>query len=56
MKNISIALRLMPNIKPKSTLDLARIGVLAAFFGLMIFGGLRYDNFLSEYNILTFLG
>jgi len=46
----------MRTFAPKSTLDLARIGVMAAVVALILFGGLRYDNFLSEYNILTFLG
>lgn len=35
--------------------DTARLGVILALFGLILFGALRYDNFLSEYNILTFL-
>ena len=35
--------------------DTARLGVILALFGLILFGALRYDNFLSEYNILSFL-
>ena len=35
--------------------DVARLGVIAALLALLIFGGLRYDNFLSPYNILSFL-
>ena len=40
---------------PKSNGDLARLGVLLALAALIIFGALRYDNFLSQYNILSFL-
>jgi len=40
---------------PKSSGDLARIGVLVALAGLILFGALRYDNFLSPFNILSFL-
>jgi ribose/xylose/arabinose/galactoside ABC-type transport system permease subunit len=40
---------------PKSNGDLARLGVLVALAALIIFGALRYDNFLSQYNILSFL-
>ncbi|PWE54951.1 sugar ABC transporter permease [Metarhizobium album] len=39
----------------KSSGDLARIGVILALFGLILFGALRYDNFLSPFNILSFL-
>ena len=39
----------------KSSGDLARIGVVLALFGLILFGALRYDNFLSPFNILSFL-
>jgi ribose/xylose/arabinose/galactoside ABC-type transport system permease subunit len=34
---------------------LARLGVVAALGALIVFGWARYDNFLSEYNILSFL-
>jgi galactofuranose transport system permease protein len=34
---------------------LARQGVLVALLLLILFGALRYDRFLSEYNILSFL-
>lgn len=34
---------------------LARLGVIAALIALIAFGWARYDNFLSEYNILSFL-
>jgi galactofuranose transport system permease protein len=33
----------------------ARHGVVVALLLLILFGALRYDNFLSEYNILSFL-
>ncbi|MBP1884468.1 ABC transporter permease [Sinorhizobium mexicanum] len=35
--------------------DMARLGVVLALLGLILFGALRYDNFLSLYNILSFL-
>ena len=40
---------------PKSSGDLARLGVLVALAGLILFGALRYDSFLSPFNILSFL-
>ena len=40
---------------PKSNGDLARLGVLFALAALIVFGAVRYDNFLSQYNILSFL-
>jgi galactofuranose transport system permease protein len=39
----------------KSPGDMARLGVILALFGLILFGALRYENFLSQYNILSFL-
>jgi ribose/xylose/arabinose/galactoside ABC-type transport system permease subunit len=42
-------------LAPKSSGDLARIGVLIALAALILFGALRYDNFLSAFNILSFL-
>ena len=39
----------------KNSGDLARLGVILALAGLILFGALRYDNFLSPYNILSFL-
>ncbi|HEV7309243.1 ABC transporter permease [Ensifer sp.] len=39
----------------KNAGDLARLGVILALAGLILFGALRYDNFLSPYNILSFL-
>jgi ribose transport system permease protein len=40
---------------PKSSGDLARLGVLVALAALIVFGALRYENFLSPFNILSFL-
>lgn len=40
---------------PRSTIALARLGVIAALLALILFGALRYDNFLSQYNALSFL-
>lgn len=40
----------------KSPGDMARLGVILALFGLILFGALRYENFLSQYNILSFFG
>ena len=42
-------------LAPKSNGDLARIGVIIALVALIVFGALRYDNFISQYNILSFL-
>ncbi|MFN7023568.1 MAG: ABC transporter permease [Pseudorhizobium sp.] len=47
--------RLMHAFTVGSPAELARIGVILALVGLIIFGGLRYDNFLSAFNILSFL-
>jgi len=46
---------LLRPLAPKSSGDLARIGVLIALAALVLFGALRYDYFLSPYNILSFL-
>lgn len=42
-------------LAPKSNGDLARLGVILALAALIVFGALRYDNFLSPFNILSFL-
>lgn len=42
-------------LAPRSNTDLARLGVIAALVGLIAFGALRYDNFLSTFNALSFL-
>jgi galactofuranose transport system permease protein len=39
----------------RSAQDLARLGVTLALVALILFGWLRYENFLSEYNVLSFL-
>ncbi|MEW9612556.1 ABC transporter permease [Shinella sp. S4-D37] len=46
---------LLKSFAPKSSGDLARIGVIVALAALILFGALRYDNFLSPFNILSFL-
>jgi galactofuranose transport system permease protein len=38
-----------------SAQDMARLGVMVALAVLILFGWLRYENFLSEYNVLSFL-
>jgi ribose transport system permease protein len=38
-----------------SNQDLARLGVILALAALVLFGWARYDNFISSYNILSFL-
>jgi ribose transport system permease protein len=42
-------------LRPKSTGELARLGVIVALLALILFGALRYDHFLSPFNILSFL-
>ncbi|KQR67823.1 sugar ABC transporter permease [Rhizobium sp. Leaf384] len=42
-------------LRPKTSGDLARLGVMVALLALILFGALRYDNFLSSFNILSFL-
>jgi ribose/xylose/arabinose/galactoside ABC-type transport system permease subunit len=42
-------------LAPRSNGDLARLGVIAALIALIVFGALRYDNFVSSYNVLSFL-
>ncbi|MDQ0320538.1 ribose transport system permease protein [Pararhizobium capsulatum DSM 1112] len=45
----------LKSFAPKSSGDLARIGVMIALAALILFGALRYDYFLSPFNILSFL-
>ena len=45
----------LKSLAPKSSGDLARVGVIIALAALILFGALRYDNFLSPFNILSFL-
>lgn len=40
---------------PRSAGDLARLGAIAALLALVLFGALRYDRFVSSYNVLYFL-
>lgn len=54
MSSVSARLSFLGPLAPRSNIDLARFGVIAALLGLIIFGGLRYDNFLSSYNALSF--
>ncbi|MBA3448429.1 MAG: ABC transporter permease [Pseudaminobacter sp.] len=42
-------------LAPRSNIDLARLGVVVALIALILFGGIRYDNFLSSFNALSFL-
>jgi galactofuranose transport system permease protein len=46
---------LLKALAPRSNLALARLGVVLALVSLAGFGALRYDNFLSEANIVPFL-
>lgn len=55
MKADTARSNLFAPIMPRSTIALARLGVLVALVALILFGALRYDNFISEYNILSFL-
>jgi ribose/xylose/arabinose/galactoside ABC-type transport system permease subunit len=55
MNSASSRLSFLGPFAPRSNIGLARLGVIAALIGLIIFGGLRYDNFLSPYNALSFL-
>lgn len=55
MSSASSRLAFLGPLAPKSNIDLARLGVIAALIALIAFGGLRYDNFLSEFNALSFL-
>lgn len=53
--SVTSRLSFLGPLAPRSSIDLARIGVVAALLGLILFGALRYDNFISEYNALSFL-
>ena len=55
MSSASSRLAFLGPLAPRSNIDLARLGVVAALIALIVFGALRYDNFLSPYNALTFL-
>jgi galactofuranose transport system permease protein len=55
MTPVASRLAFLGPLAPRSNIDLARLGVVAALVALILFGALRYDNFLSPYNALTFL-
>ncbi len=55
MSNAASKLGFLGPLAPRSNTDLARLGVIAALVGLIAFGALRYDNFLSTFNALSFL-
>jgi ribose transport system permease protein len=55
MNTVVSRLAFLGPFAPRSNIDLARLGVVVALFALIIFGGIRYDNFLSSYNALSFL-
>jgi ribose transport system permease protein len=46
---------LQDHLRRSSTTSLARTGVLIALAALILFGAMRYDNFASAYNVLSFL-
>jgi galactofuranose transport system permease protein len=46
---------LLQALRPRSARDLAKYGVILALALLVLFGWLRYDNFLSSFNVLSFL-
>jgi ribose transport system permease protein len=45
----------MHSLAPQAIRSISRHGVLLALVALILFGWLRYDNFLSSFNILTVL-
>lgn len=55
MTSLPSRLAFLGPLAPRSNTDLARLGVIVALAALIVFGALRYDNFLSEYNALSFL-
>src|SRR5690349_15895876 len=55
MNDVASRLSFLGPLAPRSNTDLARLGVIVALIALIVFGALRYDNFLSEYNALSFL-
>ena len=50
-----LAGRPKPTARARTVAMLSRSGVLVALAALLLFGSLRYDNFLSAYNILELL-
>jgi ribose/xylose/arabinose/galactoside ABC-type transport system permease subunit len=55
MNALTARLSFLGWLAPRTTIDLARLCVIAALLALIVFGAMRYDNFLSSFNILTFL-
>jgi ribose/xylose/arabinose/galactoside ABC-type transport system permease subunit len=55
MRSIPTRLRFLGPFAPRSNLDLARLGVITALVGLILFGALRYDNFMAPFNALSFM-
>lgn len=55
MNSIVSRLAFLGPLAPRSTIDLARLGVVAALIALIVFGALRYDGFASVFNVLSFL-
>ncbi|SFJ72188.1 Ribose/xylose/arabinose/galactoside ABC-type transport system, permease component [Bradyrhizobium sp. Gha] len=49
------AAQVSPQARPTMMGPVGRYGVFAALLLLILFGWLRYDNFLGEYNVLSFL-
>jgi ribose transport system permease protein len=45
----------MQSLAPQTIRSVSRHGVLLALVALIVFGWLRYDNFLGSFNILTVL-
>ena len=45
----------MRSLAPQAVRSLSRHGVLLALVALIVFGFLRYDNFLASYNVLSVL-
>lgn len=55
MNTLASRLAFLGPLAPRSNIDLARLGVVVALIALILFGGLRYDGFLSPFNALSFL-
>lgn len=55
MNSLASRLSFLGPFAPRSNIDLARLGVVVALIALILFGGLRYDGFLSPFNALSFL-
>ena len=55
MSTLPPKLAFLGPLAPRSNIDLARLGVILALVALVLFGTLRYDNFASPFNALSFL-